>query len=537
MGSKQRSRWCTVFYRSGQIFLSGALIFGFGCRPNPVTGEKELALISENREVGIGNEHYLSMQQVQGGALTITPVVASYVDQVGQKLASLSERPGLPYSFVVLNNSTPNAWALPGGKIAITRGLLLQLENEAELAAVLSHEIVHTAARHGAKAIERGLLLNVGLAGLGSMVKDQRRADLLMGGATTAMALISTKYSRDSEREADKYAVRYLYRAGYHPQAAVSLQEKFVKLDNEKNTSWLTGLFATHPPSQERVEAYQALLASMDPAPSGKLDAEQYQKIMSPLKETKEAYQKLDDGYNAYVRGNLKQALTLAEEGLEAVPHEAHFWGLIGKIQSRSKDYSSAIESFDNAIKLNGKYFDFFLQRGLTKVKTNDREGARKDLQESLKLLPTAQAHHLLGHLDSSEKERHSAIDHFRQAGESDSPIGLKSREMAAKLELHLNPKKQVHLSAGLDRFGFLVLRAQNNSPITVHHMSIVVDVRDKDGQIRASKLIRFPDMIPSGKYAQLATGLGPFDKDSNLEGRVSAEIATLKTRDDRVFR
>ena len=86
----------------------------------------------------------------------IDPELTKYVNEVGQRLAAVSDRK-LPYEFVVINNSVPNAWALPGGKIAVHRGLLIELNSEAELAAVLGHEIVHAAARHGAKGMERGI--------------------------------------------------------------------------------------------------------------------------------------------------------------------------------------------------------------------------------------------------------------------------------------------------------------------------------------------------------------------------------------------
>ena len=119
-----------------------------GCVINPVTGDRELALVSAEQEIAIGEQQYEPSQQMQGGEYTLDPELTSYVAGVGQKLAAVSDRQ-LPYEFVVLNSSVPNAWALPGGKIAVNRGLLTELDSEAELAAVLGHEIVHAAARHG----------------------------------------------------------------------------------------------------------------------------------------------------------------------------------------------------------------------------------------------------------------------------------------------------------------------------------------------------------------------------------------------------
>jgi len=143
------------------LLVSCALIAA--CSVNPVTGERELSMVSAAQEVAIGEQNYKSYQQQQGGQYVVDPALNRYINSVGQKLAAKSPRTGLPYEFVVLNDSTPNAWALPGGKIAINRGLLVQLEDEAQLAAVLGHEIVHAAARHTAQRMTRSSALQVGM--------------------------------------------------------------------------------------------------------------------------------------------------------------------------------------------------------------------------------------------------------------------------------------------------------------------------------------------------------------------------------------
>jgi predicted Zn-dependent protease len=118
---------------------------------------------------------------MQGGDYSLDPALTAYVAGVGQKLAAVSDR-ALPYEFVVLNSSVPNAWALPGGKIAVNRGLLMELQSEAELAAVLGHEIVHAAARHGALAMQRGILLQTAV--LATQVAAQRSS---YGGSRSAL--------------------------------------------------------------------------------------------------------------------------------------------------------------------------------------------------------------------------------------------------------------------------------------------------------------------------------------------------------------
>ena len=140
------------------LALLAAVVLFAGCATNPVTGEKDFMLVSESQELSIGKQNYSPLRQAQGGDYVADPQLQAYVDEVGQKLAAVSDRK-LPYEFHVINNSVPNAWALPGGKIAINRGLLVELDSEAELAAVLGHEVTHAAAKHSAQQMSRGMLL------------------------------------------------------------------------------------------------------------------------------------------------------------------------------------------------------------------------------------------------------------------------------------------------------------------------------------------------------------------------------------------
>jgi predicted Zn-dependent protease len=142
-----------------------------GCAVNPVTGKPDFMVVSEAQELAIGAQNYAPMQQAEGGVYDIDPELTAYVGEVGNKLAAVSDRP-LPYEFVVLNNSVPNAWALPGGKIAINRGLLTDLNSEAELAAVLGHDIVHAAAKHSAQQMSRGVLLQAGVLATAMVTGD-----------------------------------------------------------------------------------------------------------------------------------------------------------------------------------------------------------------------------------------------------------------------------------------------------------------------------------------------------------------------------
>ncbi|WP_290653081.1 M48 family metalloprotease, partial [Aquisalimonas sp.] len=183
--------------------LCFAVSFLAGCAVNPVTGEREFSLVGEEWELQVGEEHYTPLRQMEGGDYALEPELVEYVQGVGQRLAEEADR-DLPYEFTVLNSSVPNAWALPGGKIAINRGLLTEMDSEAELASVLGHEIVHAAARHGAQrqsqqVLLQGAVLASGVAvGIATDRQEYAAVALLAGGL--GAQLISQKYSRDAER-------------------------------------------------------------------------------------------------------------------------------------------------------------------------------------------------------------------------------------------------------------------------------------------------------------------------------------------------
>lgn len=242
-----------IFKYTFQTILIGMVCTA--CVQNPVTGKREIVLVPTSMESQIGQEAYLAQQDAEGGSLKEYPEITEYVREVGQKLVAVSDRPNLPFEFVVLNNPVPNAWTLPGGKIAINSGLLKELKNEAELAAVLSHEIVHAAARHGAQSIERDMAMQMAVAGVDAAAEENEYHDAMLAGASLGSTLLHFRYSRKAEFEADKYGMKYMSRAGYDVSAAVELQKMFLRLSEGKEASWVEGLFASHPPSADRVKA------------------------------------------------------------------------------------------------------------------------------------------------------------------------------------------------------------------------------------------------------------------------------------------
>jgi len=388
-----------VLKRIGMGGLLIALLATGGCVTNPVTGEQDLGLVSTDSEIAMGREQYAPSRQAQGGDYKLDPGLTAYVRGVGNKLAAVADRQ-LPYEFTIINDSTPNAWALPGGKIAVNRGLLTELRSEAELAAVLSHEIVHAAARHGAQGVERSSLLTGALLVTAIALGGEDYADLALAGAQVGASAVNQKYGRDAEREADLYGIEYMARAGYDPAAAVDLQRTFVRLNAERRPDWLSGLFASHPPSQERVDNNRRTVAAM--GKGGKRGEKAYQRRIAGLKRTKPAYDAYDKGREALAKGDTATAMRLAERAIALEPREALFHGLKGDAQAKRGDYRSARTSYNSAVRRDPGYYRHYLMRGLVREQLGDNAGARQDLERSMSLLPTEVAKDRLVRLRAS---------------------------------------------------------------------------------------------------------------------------------------
>ena len=456
-----------------------------GCVINPVTGERELALVSGEQEVALGQDQYSPSQQMQGGDYTLDPMLTAYVAAVGQKLAAVSDR-GLPYEFVVLDNSVPNAWALPGGKIAVNRGLLTELQSEAELAAVLGHEIVHAAARHGALAMQRGLLLQGALLATAiATERDGNYSGLAVGAASVGAQLITHRNSRGNELEADHYGMLYMSRAGYDPRAAVSLQETFVRLAQARgaDSGRLAALFASHPPSEERVAKNRETAATL-PA-GGDVGRERYQAATATLRQRQPAYNAYDDGRTAFGEKRLADADRLAEEAVRLLPGEAQFHALLGDIDLERRDYAGAVNHYRDAIGRNDRFFYYHLQKGTAHRALRQWDPARTELEQSVELLPTAEAYFGLGAIAEQRGDRAGALEHYARAAQAESPTGQAAQDATVRLDLPANPGKYLAVRGGLDGNGQLVVELGNPTRMPVSDVSVVVRYADAQGAIR----------------------------------------------------
>jgi predicted Zn-dependent protease len=223
-----------------------AIGFALGCAVNPVTGKRELSLVSSQQELQIGKDGYQAVLAEYGAY--DDKKLAAYVDTVGHRIAAVSHMPQLEWHFTLLDDPVVNAFAMPGGYIYITRGILAHLNSEAQLAGVLGHECGHVTARHTAQQITKQQIAGLGL-GVASMLSQnfQRYG----GAAQQALGLLFLKYSRDDETQADELGVEYSARAGYDPRE-IPLTYVMLRRVGEQSGQRMPAFLSTHPDPGDR---------------------------------------------------------------------------------------------------------------------------------------------------------------------------------------------------------------------------------------------------------------------------------------------
>ncbi|MEY3666575.1 MAG: hypothetical protein RL572_115 [Pseudomonadota bacterium] len=275
--------------RALSLVLAGLFVLE-SCAVNPATGQGNLVMISERREREIGLEEHNKVMQTM--PVLQDPALTAYVNEVGQRLAAVSHRPDLSFTFTVIDSPEINAFALPGGYVYINRGLMAYLNSEAELAAVLGHEIGHITARHAVQQQSSGRLANIA-TGVGGIVAAVATGSGYIGsqimdiGSVWAQAGLSG-FGREHELEADTLGAEYVLKAGYDPQAVIKVvtvlknQEDFnTKVANQQPS--YHGLFATHPRNDTRLQEAIASVGALPESAATLLDDTRFRAEMDGL--------------------------------------------------------------------------------------------------------------------------------------------------------------------------------------------------------------------------------------------------------------
>ena len=485
-------------FRAIAAFLITIVVIG--CAKNAVTGRNNFLLVNSDWDREVGSRQYLPLRQMQGGDYTADPQVEAYVREVGLKLARVSDAK-LPYEFNVINSSVPNAWALPSGKISINRGLLTEMNSEAELAAVLGHEIIHAASRHGARAMSKGVVAQVGVVAATVAGSREGYGELAQFGASLGAQLVTTKYGRDAELESDLFGMEYMKRAGYDVRGAVELQQTFVKLSEGRQQDFISGLFSSHPPSQARVDANIATAKRL--GTGGVTGEARYQQVMKRIKQTQPAYEKFEAAQKAYADGDYSSASRLVNEAIRMEPRDAHFYSLQGDVASQRKQWNRAKSHYDKAISLNDELFYYYLQRGKVHQQTNNMRAAKADFERSMNLLPTEDAQLGLGDVARLNGDEVTASKFYTSAAKGRGPAAKVASTKLADTQFDKQPGKFLQVRHGVGRDGGLVVELTNTTNSVID--KIVLEYRFAGAQ--SAQQSQISGSVGAGKKRIINTG------------------------------
>ncbi|ETR71482.1 MAG: peptidase M48 Ste24p [Candidatus Magnetoglobus multicellularis str. Araruama] len=320
-----------------------ATSFAVGCAVNPVTGKMQLMLVSKEQEIQIDRQHSPHQFSADYGFIQ-DKVIAQYVSQVGQKMSANTHRTDMPYSFHCVNATYVNAYAFPGGSIAATRGILLRLENEAELAALMGHELGHVNARHTAEQLTSSQVTSAIVSGAAilAQTKNDTYGVLVSGLGALGSGLLLSKYSRDNEREADALGMSYMVKTDYGPRGFIGLMDMLRNLSSHK-PGIIQVMFSTHPMSDERYATAQSRLneqyASQKNLP---LYRERYMDNTASLRAIKSSIEKIQDAEMHIAKKKYDQAEQDLKMALRTAPEDYVALMVMSKCQLAQNKHTEA---------------------------------------------------------------------------------------------------------------------------------------------------------------------------------------------------
>lgn len=360
-----------------------------GCAANPVTGQSQLMLMGEGEEVQIDKVNTPHQYSSDYG-LVQDPALAAYVAGVGASLARVTHRAHMPYRFSVVNATYVNAYAFPGGSIAITRGILAELDNEAELAGLVGHELGHVNARHTAARMSKGKLIGT-LVGGASLVAGA--ASQTLGNLTGAVGgiganLLLASYSREDERQADELGMDYMVGAGYSPQGMVGLMDVLRSL-GRRQPSAIEAMFSSHPMSAERYDTAAARSRSRyGDRQNLPLNRERYQDSTASLRRLAPMFKLFQEGDKAMAAKEYAVAQGRYEEGLKVSPDDYAGLLMLAKSQLAQKNGPRAAQAADRARRAYPAEAQAHHLHGVAAIMQKDYSGALADFTAYGRMLP-----------------------------------------------------------------------------------------------------------------------------------------------------
>jgi predicted Zn-dependent protease len=340
------------------------------------------------------------------------------------------------------------------------------------------------------------------------------------------------RYGRDAERESDEYGMRYMSEAGYDPQGAVDLQITFVELSKERREDWLSGLFASHPPSRERVEN-NIRTARKLPA-GGEVGRDRYLQATRHLRETKPAYEAYDAAGKALKNDDLREARRQLQRARDIEPREPLFLALEGDLLSREDKDTEAQQAYDRAIRANPSFFYPYLRKGQLEYQGGRYRSAGVALEKSTGLLPTSEALYLLGMIQKRNGNRDQAVSYLSQAAQSNSAAGKKAKEELARLQGQSGGQggasdisRYVPTRAAQDADGYVWVQLANRADVALKNIEVEAAWIDSQGQTRRGRQ-RYPGPLQPGDSDQFRTEIR-FPRVRDLDSRVRVEAVAAQ--------
>jgi predicted Zn-dependent protease len=393
-----------IISRHLKYFFISFLILLSACAVNPVTGKQELMLVSENQEKKIGKQAAPSMKWEFGGRYH-DPALETYLSAIVNRIWQRSERPHLPVTFYIQNTSIPNAFALPG-HVAITRGLLSDLDNEAQFAAIIGHETGHVMARHTAQRLSRITMQQMGLAIGGVVLEGTGGADILLTAGSIGSQLYLLKYSREQEIQADRLGVKYMALLGYDPHEALDAHEvlgKSVETYMERiggkrsEDTFMSNLLSTHPRKKVRLNEIQDMIEDL-PGYSLKGDGvfrDRFHEKIKKIKQTNKVYLIYDEAEKFYKEKKYTAAEQRLDKAISLNSSQAPFYNLLGFVKAQQVNYQGAERLFRKALSIDSEFQPSVYGLGLVFFLREQYKSAIPHLKKSLNLYPDHTASHL----------------------------------------------------------------------------------------------------------------------------------------------
>jgi len=360
-----------------------------GCAANPVTGKSQLMLVSEAEEIQIDQKNSPYQLSADYGESQDT-ALAEYISQTGKKVAAISHRPRMPYNFHLVNATYINAYAFPGGTIAVTRGILLKLDDEAELAALLGHELGHVNARHTAQQMSKGTLTQAIVSGVAIAASTQGSifGDLASQAGMIGAGALLASYSRDNEREADALGLAYMTQVGYGADGFVGLMDMLNNMNKHRSNA-IELMFSTHPMSIERYQTAVNEVNIRYANQKGKpLYRERYMDHLAGLRAMAPAIEAMQRGDAAMAKKQFPQAEQQYRKALKLAPRDYTALVVMAKNQIAQEKFKESAAFTKQATQANPDEAQGHLLSGVVHLKINKYETALASFNQYDRLLP-----------------------------------------------------------------------------------------------------------------------------------------------------